>query len=122
VGMRVEVTKPRSVVELLAEIRRAELAAAGPVLAAAIEGAPYEPEPRHGVHLNETGYMRFVPGPAGEDRVQVGFTAFWSPWQHERMDQHHEHGHAKFLELAIVEGARGWLERVAEGVRKALIR
>lgn len=117
-GMRVTVKPSRPAVELMAAIRRAELAAAEPILVAAVEGAPYEPEPRHGIHLNETGYIRFVGG--SQDAVQVGFTAFWSAWQHEHMGWHHTHGHAKFLEQAVVEGAEAWKAKIAEGIREAL--
>lgn len=120
VQVRVQNNISAAAIQFAARVR-ADLAESGrPILEAAAAGAPYEPVPRHGVHLRETGYVRLAADVAGADRVAVGFTAFWAGWQHEHMDWHHEFGHAKFLELAVVEGAQAWREGVAELVRNAL--
>jgi hypothetical protein len=85
------------------DLRRALLEAGHLVLEAANLQAPREETPRHGVHMTETGFVVATVGPAGEDVVIIGYGAYWAVWQHEHLEWHHEHGHAKFLELAVVE-------------------
>ena len=119
--MTVKVTTPPVAVELMAKIRATMATAAEPVLAAAVEGAPYEEVPRHDVHLNATGFITPMSARAdGSDAVAVGFTAYWAKFQEFDEDYDHTHGHPHFLELAMLEGADGWLAEVAEGVRAAL--
>lgn len=116
---KVTVTTPPVGPLLAAVVRTALVESARPILEAAREGAPWEPVPRHGVHLRDTAYARLQAGQVGgTDRVAVGFTAFWAGWQHEHMDWHHTHGHAKFLELAVVGGAHEWLEQLGSLVRE----
>mgnify|MGYP001552492407 FL=1 len=119
--MKVQVTTPPAGPQIAAAVRTALVESAKPILEAAREGAPYEPVPRHGVHLRDTAYARLQAGQVGgTDRVAVGFTAFWAGWQHEHMDWHHDHGHAKYLELAVIGGAAAWHENLAELVRARL--
>lgn len=106
----------------VATARRRGLSKAGKaVLAAAIEGAPREPEPRHDVHLAETGFVRVEPG-LESDAAAVGFTAFWAVWQEENLAWHHPHGgHAKFLSGALITTGEAALEEfVGAAVREAL--
>lgn len=106
---------------VVATARRRGLQAAGEmILGLSNAGAPKEPEPKHGVHLVETGFTRVEPG--GEsDAVAVGYTAFWAVWQEEDLSYHHPHGgHAKFLSGALLEGGEAGLEIVAETIREAL--
>jgi len=91
------------------------------ILALSDEGAPREPEPRHGVHMTETGFTRLEVGPDGEDIAAIGYGAFWAVFQHEDLTYNHPHGgHAKFLSLAVVEGEQPALEAVAAGIRELL--
>lgn len=107
--------------QVAAAVRIALVESAAPIMAAAVEGAPYEEVPRHEVHLRDTAYARLEAGRAGgTDRVAVGFTAFWAGWQHEHMDWHHDHGHAKFLELAVAGGAAAWHESLAGLIHQRL--
>lgn len=115
-GMTVETSIPPEMVDLTTRLHQAMLEAAKPVAAAAAEGAPYEDVPRHGVHLRDTVFARINVGGDLVDEVQIGFRAFWAAWQHEHMDWHHDHGHAKFLELALAEGGKAWLEQVGAAV------
>lgn len=94
-------------------------AAEATVLPAAVAGAPYEEQAKHDVHLRDTAFARLATGQLdGADAVVVGFSAFWAAWQEERMDYHHTHGHAKFLELAMAAEGNAWLEAVAAGLRE----
>lgn len=117
-GMTVKVEIPPADVQFVADVRRAMVAAAETtVLPAAIAGAPYEEDAKHDVHLRDTAFARL--GAVGEtDVVEVGFTAFWAAWQEERMDYHHTHGHAKFLELAMAERGRAWLTEIVAQLRE----
>lgn len=118
-GMTVKAEIRPADVQFAAEVRRAMLSAAeATVLPAAVLGAPYESEPRHQVHLRDTARARVGAPTAGGDTVEVSFAAFWAAWQHEHMDWHHEHGHAKFLELAMAEQGKAWLEAVAVQLRE----
>lgn len=121
-GMTVETSIPKSVdLQILAQTRRAMLAAAeATVLPAAVLGAPYEDVAKHDVHLRDTAFARLATGQIdGVDAVLVGFSAFWAAWQEMRMDYHHTHGHAKFLEMAMIEQGDAWLEAVAAQIRES---
>lgn len=97
-------------VQTSAAIRRGLKRAGQIVLAAADEGAPKEPEPKHGVHLTETGFTRVEPG-VGSDVVAIGYEAFWAVWQEENLTYHHPHGgHAKFLSGALLEVGQAAVE------------
>lgn len=104
-------------VEIPAAIDRGLLAGGKTLLALSDLGVPVEAgEPRHGVHGVETGFVRVE---SSAERVAIGYTAFWLLWQHERMDYKHPNGgHAKFLELAMVEGNEAALEVVAASLRE----
>jgi hypothetical protein len=107
-------------VEVATARRRGMQVAGRAILALSDAGAPTEPEPRHGVHLTETGFTRIEPG-AETDAVAIGYGAFWAVWQHENLAYHHPHGgHAQFLSAALVEGADAALEIVAASIREAL--
>lgn len=119
--MKVTVTTPQVGPQLAAAVRTALVESAEPIRAAAVEGAPWEPIPRHGEHLRDTSYVRLEAGQVGgSDQVAVGFSAFWAAWQHEHMDWHHDVGHAKFLELAVAGGAEEWLRSLGELMRESL--
>lgn len=119
-GLQVKTTLPPVGLEVQVATQRALLRAGETILAAAVEGAPYEDEARHGVHLRDTGYTRLASQGVDDERVAVGFDAYWALWQEQRMDYHHEHGHAKFLELALAQGGEAALEQVAAAIRAAL--
>lgn len=107
-------------VQISAARRRGLQKAGKIVLALADAGAPREPEPKHGVHLTETGFVRVLPG-AEIDTVAVGYEAFWAVFQEEDMSYEHKHGgHAKFLTGGLVEGADAAFEAIAEEIRQAL--
>lgn len=118
-GMRVEVDLPPIGAELDLAAQRGLLEGGQAVLAVAAANAPYEETPKHGVHLRETGYARLEPG-EDELAVEVGFTAFWALWQEEDTEYHHEHGHPKFLELALVSEGETALQLAAEAMREVI--
>lgn len=102
-------------------IRRGLLEAGALILALSNEGAPTEPDPRHDVHMTETGFVRLAIGPDGEDIVVIGYEAFWALLQHEHLDWSHVHGgRAKFLELAVIEGQQAALEILAATIRQGM--
>lgn len=117
-GMTVKVTSNPGLVVQLAAARRRGLQEAGAyILAIAMANAPREDgEPIHGYHGADTGFVRLE---AELERVAIGFEAFWMLWQHERMDYKHTHGHAKFLELALLEYGETALGMVAAAMREA---
>lgn len=119
-GISLEVDIPPLDVAFMVAVERAMLAGGRLILETAAAGAPFEDQPRHGMHLRETGYVRIAGDEGDLFVVEIGFTAFWALWQHENLDWHHEQGHAKFLELALVEMARPALELVAAELRGAL--
>lgn len=91
------------------------------VLPAAVEGAPYEDEPRHGYHLRDTAYARVAGVTEDTVSVEVGFTAFWSWWQEVDEDYHHETGHAGYLATAVYgPAAEAAFARAAELFREAM--
>lgn len=119
-SMTVKVTTLPVTAKLAAAIRTGMVEAASPILAAAAAGAPEEPEPRHGIHLNETGFVRYAQPAPDVEAVAVGFTAFWARWQEINDQYQHPHGHAHFLEMALLEGAQAWLAEVGDVIRKSL--
>lgn len=120
-GISVKVNIPSGIdVQLATAIRRGEKLAAEQILAASDALAPREPNPRHGVHLTETGFTAIIPDPAG-DIIVVGYEAFWAIWQNEDLTYHHPHGgQAKFLDLAFIGGAEKAMEIIAASVREVL--
>jgi hypothetical protein len=106
-------------IQTSAAIRRGLKRAGQVVLAASDAGAPREPEPRHGVHLTETGFTRVEPG-VESDAVVIGYDAFWAIWQEENLAYHHEEGHAKFLSGALLEVGQAAIEaQVGPELRQA---
>lgn len=100
-----------------AALQRGLQAAGEEILAVSDVLAPREPEPRHGIHMTETGYVRSHPQVDGAS-VEIGYTAFWAVWQHEDLAYHHPHGgQAKFLATAIVRSPEAVQEQVAASVR-----
>jgi hypothetical protein len=117
--MEVQVTINPVGVQLSAARRRGLKAGGEAILALSDAIAPIEDVPRHGVHMIETGFVR--PETDGDtDAAAIGYGAFWSIWQHERLDYHHTHGAAKFLEIALLEGQETALGIVAAAVSEAL--
>jgi hypothetical protein len=106
---------------VVATARRRGMKLAGDlVLALSDEGAPREPEPKHGVHMTETGFVRVQPG-AEVDTVEVGYKAFWAVFMEEDLTAHHPNGgHAKFLSGGLLEGAAAGFDLVAEAIRESL--
>lgn len=101
-------------------VRRGLLAAGAKILALSDTKAPTEPDPRHGEHLTETGFVRATVID-GVDYVIVGYGAFWAGWQEVHEDWNHPYGgEAKFLELSVIEGEPMFLETVAASVRAEL--
>lgn len=101
--------------------RRGMLEAGQKILELSNEHAPTEPDPRHGQHLTETGFVR-ADIIDGEDVVIVGYEAFWAGWQEVHEDWNHPHGgEAKFLELAVGASEAEFLATVAEHVRAAML-
>lgn len=103
-----------------AAIRRSLVKGGKVILAASDALAPREPEPRHGVHMTETGFVRSEIAGDGLDQVAIGYKAFWAVYQHENLSYHHEHGgQAKFLETAMLAASDAAIETVAAAVREA---
>jgi hypothetical protein len=120
VGMTVKrTTNPALAVELAAARRRGMIEAADEILVMAAARAPFEEEPRHDVHLRDTGFVRLEAGAEAGDRVAIGFKAFWAVFQHENMAYKHEHGEAKFLERSLIEAEQSAFAIVAESMRAA---
>lgn len=67
-------------------------------------------------HLRESGYARVVD----DNRAEVGFSAFYARWQHERMDYHHADGQAKYLETSLETEQDEALRIMAEKLREEL--
>ena len=103
-----------------AAIRRGLLEAGAVILALSNSKAPTEPDPRHGQHLTETGFVR-ADIIDGEDVVIIGYEAFWAGWQEVHENWNHPYGgEAKFLELSVVEGEPAALDIIATNIREAL--
>lgn len=66
--------------------------------------------------LRDSGYARVI----GDDVAEVGFTAYWAAWQHEKMDYHHEIGEAKYLELPLASEKDEALRILADRIGGAL--
>ncbi len=120
-GITVQVDLPKGIdLELVTAVRRGLKLAGEEILAASDVLAPREPEPKHGVHMTETGFTRIMLDPAG-DAVMVGYEAYWSLIQNEDLTYHHPHGgQAKFLDIAFIGGAPRAMETVAATVREVL--
>jgi hypothetical protein len=101
--------------------RRGMQAAGDALLALSDALAPTEPEPRHDVHMVETGFARVELGRDGGDQVAVGYDAYWAVFQHEDLEYEHVHGgQAKFLETAVLEGEDVALAIIADTIREAI--
>jgi hypothetical protein len=121
VGMTVKMEMgPDPAVTLATDLRRGLVEAGHAILALSDAQAPREETPRHGVHMTETGFVAATVLPDGEDAAVIGYGAFWAAWQHERLDWHHDQGHAKFLELAVVEGEAAAYAILAVAAAKGL--
>lgn len=119
-GLEVRTTLPETALAVDQAVVEGLSAAGKEILAASDALAPTEPEPRHGVHMIETGFTRVEPG-ADQVSVVIGYEAFWAPWQNENLTYDHPHGgQAKFLDTALVTGAPVAFETVAEAVRRVL--
>jgi hypothetical protein len=106
-------------VEVATVRRRGLKKGADAILALADAGAPREPEPKHGVHMTETGFTRIEIGAEGEDVAAIGYRAFWAPLQEEDLTYKHPHGgHAGFLVGGLLEGEAPALELVAAELRE----
>lgn len=66
--------------------------------------------------LRESAYVHVIDDVTAE----VGFSAFYAGWQHERMDYHHEVGQAKFLEEPLVTEKDETLQIMAGKIREGL--
>lgn len=66
--------------------------------------------------LRESGYARVVD----DSTAEVGFSAFYAGWQHERLDYHHEVGQAKYLEEPLVTEKDEAMRIIAERLGEAL--
>lgn len=119
-GMEVKLDlNPSILAETHAKMVRGLQAAGELILAEAVALAPTEPEPRHGVHLRETGFVRpQTDSGAHGDRVMVGFTAFWAQWQEVKEYDHPNGGQSHFLETAFLTKGEAALGVVAATVRE----
>lgn len=70
----------------------------------------------HPGELRESAYSLVVEN----DRAEVGFSAYYAGWQHERMDYHHTAGGPKFLETALDTEADEALRIMAEKLRDGI--
>jgi hypothetical protein len=108
-------------VEVDAASARAVKRAGAVILALSDAGAPTEPDPRHGIHMTETGFVKVIEAGLGGATAEIGYEAWWAIRQHEDMEYHHPHGGtAKFLELAVLEGKDAALAIMASDIRAAL--
>lgn len=82
-----------------------------PVMDAAVQRAPSDVG-----GLVDSAYVT-EPSGGGVPKFELGFSAPWAAYQHERMDLPHSHGgEPKFLERALDAGGGGLLERAAARV------
>lgn len=104
-------------VQVTAAISRGLQSGGQMILAASDLIAPREEgEPRHGVHMVETGFIR-----PDVDRVAVGYTAFWAMFQEvDEEYEHHDGQQAHFLETAFLTTAPAALEKTADVIRAEL--
>lgn len=56
----------------------------------------------------------------GNSQVAIGYSEFYAGWQHERLDYHHEHGEAKFLENTINDDGEEAYDKLAERLAEAI--
>lgn len=66
--------------------------------------------------LRESMYVRVLD----DGTAEIGFSSFYAGWQHERMDYHHEDGHAKFLEDPLTTEKDETLSIMAERMRQGM--
>lgn len=69
----------------------------------------------------ETG--RLVGSAAVEvtgDRASLSYAGPYARYQHERLDLHHQHGQAKYLEQPVLTDGGKAIEIVAEHIKRAL--
>jgi hypothetical protein len=121
VGIEVKVDVPaNSGYALQVATQRGLMKAGAAIMAISDRNAPTEPDPKHGIHMTETGFVRAdVIG--GEDVVIIGYEAFWAGWQEAHENWNHPHGgEAKFLELALVEGEPIAMDIIAAAIAEAL--
>lgn len=119
-GMDVRLTLDDTLpVRLAAAITKGLVAGGEIIRAASVALAPKEDEPRHGIHMVETAFVRPEAG-GGVDQVAVGYTAFWAAWQEMKDEYHHTHGQAHFHETAFLTAGDASLTRVAEVIGKEM--
>lgn len=122
-GMTTKFTAaPNIELEVATARRRGLLKGGKTLLALSDAGAPTEDgEPRHGEHGVSTGFVKIAPGGDGDDTVAIGYEAYWMVFQHENLEYQHKDGeHAKFLEMAMLEGEEAALAVIAAEIRAAL--
>lgn len=66
--------------------------------------------------LRRSGYTRVVD----DSTAEVGFSAFYAAWQHERLDYHHDDGQAKYLEEPLVTEKDEAMQIMARRIGDAL--
>lgn len=66
--------------------------------------------------LRDSGYVRVVD----DTKAEVGFSAFYAGWQHERLDYHHEVGQPKYLEEPLVTEKDEAMRIIADRIGEAL--
>lgn len=83
----------------------------------AMKNAPRQPEHRHreehgaAPHLRDSAYVHSDDQGPNEPGYEIGFTAYWAAWQHERTDYKHLHGGGgKYLERALFTTIPDFLE------------
>lgn len=57
---------------------------------------------------------------AQELASQVQYLKYYAVWQHEKLDYHHKHGQAKYLEQPLVQHARDICQIVSSEIEKGL--
>jgi len=66
--------------------------------------------------LRDSGYVQV----RDDNTAEVGFSAFYAGWQHERLDYHHEVGQAKYLEEPLVTEKDEAMRIIADRLGEAL--
>lgn len=64
--------------------------------------------------LRDSGKVEMV----ADDTAAISFNTIYASLQHERMDWHHTHGNAKYLERAMVETRPEQVEAIAKAIRE----
>lgn len=65
--------------------------------------------------LRRSGYVQR----SGND-AEIGYTAYWARWQHERLDYSHDVGEPKFLENTLLRDGDDALKVAAEYLQQEL--